>query len=76
MIQPTADPRYTLDLSVHDVVELIVALEERQEKLRFRDATLEATCDLIRSQLVRQGAFEYMATWYADLTGAERRTPQ
>lgn len=60
---------YEVKLTSHQVLEVILALAQRQERVGVKDASLADTCASVRAQLNNQGAFEDIASWYGRISG-------
>lgn len=57
---------YDLKLSIHHVIELLIALNERRNSVPPSSLSVYEACDEVRAQLESQGAFEDISAWYAN----------
>lgn len=57
---------YNLTLSIHHVIELLIALNERRNAAPPNSTSVDEACDEVRAQLESQGAFEDISAWYAN----------
>lgn len=57
---------YRLDLPIHHVIELLVALSDRRDAAPPNSTSVYAMCNEVREQLEAQGAFEHIGAWYAN----------